>query len=64
MIPTGLEPATPTLSITEYEYNSVFMNILVQLSPVNQAVDEILFIVILLFLLFLISLCNFCAIIK
>lgn len=30
MIPTGSQPATPTLSITEYDYNSVFMNILGQ----------------------------------
>ncbi|SFD77092.1 MULTISPECIES: hypothetical protein [unclassified Bacillus (in: firmicutes)] len=36
MIPTGLEPATSTLSITEYESYPVIMNILVQLSPVNQ----------------------------
>jgi len=64
MIPTGLEPATPTLSITEYESYTVIMNILVQLSPVHHAVAEILFIVSLLILLFLISLCNFCAIEK
>gem|GEM_PF-3777130 len=35
MIPTGLEPATPTLSNTEYEYYTVIMNILVQLSLVK-----------------------------
>ncbi|SFD41451.1 hypothetical protein SAMN02799633_03712 [Bacillus sp. UNCCL81] len=59
MIPTGLEPAPPPLSNTEYEYYTIIMNILVHLSPVNKANTAILFTESLIFLLFRISLCNF-----
>mgnify|MGYP003455996955 CR=1 FL=1 len=59
---TGLEPATPTLSILQIDFYTVFLHKLIPLSPINQDRYDYLCNMSLLILLFLEILCNFCAV--